>query len=179
GFGMSAILFSFATLAAALYLKVFHGTSLILTPLPTLAVMMFSIGVLSTLMGLLAEMLNRTYHESQAKPVYRIARDVQARAPEDTCRCAGSPDSSALATKPSSGGWQTASPTAGRMLTVAWLIRPGACTWATGACRSSTTPAAPSRCRPRTAPCPSYSPARSTTSGTSGVNWKPAASASA
>lgn len=84
GFGMSAILFSFATLAAALYLKVFHGTSLILTPLPTLAVMMFSIGVLSTLMGLLAEMLNRTYHESQAKPVYRIARVVQARAPEDT-----------------------------------------------------------------------------------------------
>jgi hypothetical protein len=28
-------------------------------------------------MGLLAEMLNRTYHESQAKPVYRIDRIVR------------------------------------------------------------------------------------------------------
>ncbi len=83
GFGMAAILFSFATLAAALLLKLLYGTSLILTPLPTLAVMMFSIGVLSILMGLLAEMLNRTYHESQAKSVYRIARVVQASAPED------------------------------------------------------------------------------------------------
>ena len=78
GFGIAAMLFSFFILAAAIALKVLNGTSLILTPLPTLAVMMFSIGVLSTLMGLVAEMLSRTYHESQAKPVYRIARIVQA-----------------------------------------------------------------------------------------------------
>nr|WP_202840104.1 glycosyltransferase family 2 protein [Luteimonas saliphila] len=83
GFGIVAMLFSFATLAAALALKVLQGTSLILTPLPTLAVMMFSIGVLSILMGLLAEMLNRTYHESQAKSVYRIARVVQSAPRED------------------------------------------------------------------------------------------------
>lgn len=31
-------------------------------------------GILSILMGMLAEMLNRIYHESQAKPVYRIVR---------------------------------------------------------------------------------------------------------
>jgi len=78
GFGIAAMVFSFAILALALALKVLNGTSLILTPLPTLAVMMFSIGILSILMGLLAEMLSRTYHESQSKPVYRIARIVQA-----------------------------------------------------------------------------------------------------
>ena len=62
----------------AVALKIFEGVSFILTPLPTLAVMLFAIGILSILMGLLAEMLNRTYHESQSKPVYRIGRIVQA-----------------------------------------------------------------------------------------------------
>jgi len=73
-FGLATILSSMFVLAFALVLKLEKGTSLILTPLPTLAVMLFAIGVLSILMGLLAEMLNRTYHESQAKPVYRISR---------------------------------------------------------------------------------------------------------
>src|SRR5690606_34919833 len=78
GFGIAAMMFSFAILALALALKVLNGTSLILTPLPPLAGMMFLIVVLIILMGLLAEMLSRTYHESQSKPVYRIARIVQA-----------------------------------------------------------------------------------------------------
>ena len=80
GFGLAAIAFAFCVLALALGLKLFEGVSLILTPLPTLAVILFAIGVLSILMGLLAEMLNRTYHESQAKPVYRIGRVVRAPA---------------------------------------------------------------------------------------------------
>ena len=52
------------------------GTSLIQTPLPLLAVFLSAIGVISILMGLVAEMVNRTYHESQAKSVYRVARIV-------------------------------------------------------------------------------------------------------
>ena len=68
---------SMLVLAWALWLKL-EGVSLIQTPLPMLAVMLLAIGVLSFLMGLLAEMLNRTYHESQSKPVYRIARIVDA-----------------------------------------------------------------------------------------------------
>jgi glycosyltransferase involved in cell wall biosynthesis len=79
GFGLLSILLSFGLGSWALGLKVFAGTSLIQTPLPLLAVFAFMIGVVSILMGLLAEMINRTYHESQSKPVYRIARIVGAQ----------------------------------------------------------------------------------------------------
>ena len=81
GFGLLAILCASGAGLWALGLKFFAGTSLIQTPLPLLAVFLGATGVLSILMGLLAEMLNRTYHESQAKPVYRIARVVRAAAP--------------------------------------------------------------------------------------------------
>jgi len=79
GFGLLAIACSLLAGVWALGLKVFGGVSLIQTPLPLLAVFLGAVGVLSILMGLLAEMLNRTYHESQAKPVYRVARVVRAR----------------------------------------------------------------------------------------------------
>jgi dolichol-phosphate mannosyltransferase len=46
--------------------------SFILTPLPLLSVMAFITGVLSILMGLLAELLVRTYYESQQKRPYAI-----------------------------------------------------------------------------------------------------------
>ena len=79
GFGLLAFALAFAAGIWALCLKFFGNTSLIQTPLPLLAVFLSMIGVISILMGLLAEMINRTYHESQAKPVYRIARIVGDR----------------------------------------------------------------------------------------------------
>jgi hypothetical protein len=72
GFGVLSILLGGATGVWALVLKLFFGVSLIQTPLPLLTVFLGAIGVLSVLMGLLAEMLNRTYHESQGKSVYRV-----------------------------------------------------------------------------------------------------------
>lgn len=42
------------------------------TPLPVLAMMMLGLGVQFFLMGLIAEMLVRTYHESQNKPIYTV-----------------------------------------------------------------------------------------------------------
>lgn len=42
------------------------------TPLPVLAMVMLGLGVQFFLMGLIAEMLVRTYHESQGKPIYTI-----------------------------------------------------------------------------------------------------------
>lgn len=78
GFGLFSILCAIVAGLWALGLKVFAGTSLILTPLPLVAVFLGAVGVLSILMGLLAEMLNRTYHESQSKAVYRVARVVRA-----------------------------------------------------------------------------------------------------
>lgn len=79
-FGFASILASLLAAAWAVWLKLADGVSLIQTPLPMLAVIMFAIGIMSILMGLLAEMLNRTYHESQAKPVYRVSRIVEQSA---------------------------------------------------------------------------------------------------
>lgn len=81
GFGLFALLVSLIAGVWALWLKFFGATSLIQTPLPLLSIFFAVTGILSILMGLLAEMLNRTYHESQAKPVYRIARIVRRDGP--------------------------------------------------------------------------------------------------
>jgi glycosyltransferase involved in cell wall biosynthesis len=48
------------------------------TPLPLLVILFGLVGALSILLGLLAEMLTRTYHESQAKPVYSLAAPTPA-----------------------------------------------------------------------------------------------------
>jgi dolichol-phosphate mannosyltransferase len=72
GFGLCAIGASFVSGTAMVYLKLAHGLSMILTPLPLLSAMTFLVGFMSLLMGLLAEMLSRTYFESQAKPPYTV-----------------------------------------------------------------------------------------------------------
>lgn len=82
GFGFLSILFGILAGVWALGLKFFAATSLIQTPLPLLSVFLCAVGALSILMGLLAEMLNRTYHESQDKPVYRISHVMRRQASE-------------------------------------------------------------------------------------------------
>ena len=77
GFGFLSLVFGMAAGVWALGLKFFGGVSLIQTPLPLLSIFLGAIGILSVLMGLLAEMLNRTYHESQGKAVYQIGRIVR------------------------------------------------------------------------------------------------------
>lgn len=46
------------------------------TPLPVLAMIMFALGVQFFLLGLIAEMGVRTYHESQGKPIYTIRETI-------------------------------------------------------------------------------------------------------
>ena len=46
--------------------------SFIPTPLPLLVVLAFITGVMSILMGLIAEIIMRTYYESQGKQVYLV-----------------------------------------------------------------------------------------------------------
>ncbi len=78
-FGMFGIIaFAVSLLAGlwAVFLKLVEGVSFILTPLPILAVVMFAVGVQFFMMGLLAEMLVRTYHESQAKPIYMVRERI-------------------------------------------------------------------------------------------------------
>ena len=76
GFGMLNILISGIAGLGAVYLKFAHGTSFILTPLPLLTVLTFITGVMSILMGLLAEIIMRTYHESQDKPIYLVKNTI-------------------------------------------------------------------------------------------------------
>ena len=75
GFGLASIALSFASGVLALYLKFFEHTSFISTPLPLLVVLSFITGVMSILMGLIAEIIMRTYYESQGKQVY-LVRDT-------------------------------------------------------------------------------------------------------
>jgi glycosyltransferase involved in cell wall biosynthesis len=75
GFGIFSLLLSALATLYMLYLKVFEGVSMILTPLPLIATMTFLVGFISILMGLLAEMLVRTYFESQQRPAYGV-RDL-------------------------------------------------------------------------------------------------------
>ena len=75
-FGFLAFLLSIIAGVWALFLKIFEGTSFILTPLPIITVVMLAISVQFFLMGLLAELLVRTYHESQDKAIYTVREKI-------------------------------------------------------------------------------------------------------
>jgi glycosyltransferase involved in cell wall biosynthesis len=72
GIGILSMFFATVLGIWAVYLKFFEDLSFNRTPLPLLAVFAGMIGVVCILMGLLAEILMRTWHESQDKRVYAI-----------------------------------------------------------------------------------------------------------
>ena len=53
-----------------------HHADLVQTPLPIMAMVSLVLGIQFFLMGLLAEMLVRTYHESQAKSIYAVREKI-------------------------------------------------------------------------------------------------------
>jgi len=53
-----------------------HHADFIQTPLPVLAMVMLVLGIQFFLMGLLAEMQVRTYHESQSKAIYAVRERI-------------------------------------------------------------------------------------------------------
>lgn len=75
-FGMIAFLISMVAGITAVYFKYGRGVSFILTPLPLITVVMLAISVQFFLMGLLAELLVRTYHESQDKAIYAVRERI-------------------------------------------------------------------------------------------------------
>jgi len=79
-FGMLAFLISILAGLYAVFLKLFHKADFVQTPLPILAIVMFAVGIQFLLMGLLAEMLVRTYHESQSKAIYAVRERVGFKA---------------------------------------------------------------------------------------------------
>jgi glycosyltransferase involved in cell wall biosynthesis len=76
GAGLASFGLAFFAAIYAVYLKLFAGTSFVQTPLPLLAVFSALTGIVCFLMGLLAEMLTRVYHESQGKTTY-VVRSVR------------------------------------------------------------------------------------------------------
>ncbi len=81
-FGTLGLLSAFGGVLAGLYLtyqKLILGYNIGQRPLLLLAVLLVVIGVQLITMGLLAEMLTRTYHESQDKPIYIVREVVNAR----------------------------------------------------------------------------------------------------
>src|SRR5215212_4425222 len=56
--------------------RTFYGVPVFTSPLLQVGVMFFIMGFQSVLMGLIAELLARTYHESQQKPTYTIRKTI-------------------------------------------------------------------------------------------------------
>lgn len=70
--GFWSFFFSLVILSIAVFLRFSYGISLIQTPLPTLSGVLLIIGTQFFLMGIIAEMMMRTYYESQGKRPYMI-----------------------------------------------------------------------------------------------------------
>jgi hypothetical protein len=58
------------------YLKLAYGISLTERPLLLLAILLVMIGVQFISMGLIGELIVRTYHESQGKQIYTVREEL-------------------------------------------------------------------------------------------------------
>src|SRR5204863_2107389 len=92
--GLLSMVISTGAGGAAIYYKFFGNKSFIETPLPLLFVMAFITGAMCLLMGLLAELLVRTYYESQDKKTYSISAISAAQPPPPSTEL-GVPDTAA------------------------------------------------------------------------------------
>jgi glycosyltransferase involved in cell wall biosynthesis len=78
-FGGAGAVLMFIGAADLLYLflrRTFYAVPVFTSPLLQVGVMFFIMGFQSILMGLIAELLARTYHESQQKPTYTIRKTI-------------------------------------------------------------------------------------------------------
>jgi hypothetical protein len=80
-FGLVGLVCAVAGLALTAELgfeRIVLGVRLGGRPIVLLAILLVVVGVQFVSLGLLGEMLVRTYHESQAKPIYRVREVVEA-----------------------------------------------------------------------------------------------------
>ncbi len=77
--GLASLFGSFGLLIGVIYARIRHDFLLANNSLFLLAVLLFMLGVQFIAMGLLGEVIVRTYHESQGKPTYVIADTVNLR----------------------------------------------------------------------------------------------------
>ncbi|HET7009805.1 MAG TPA: glycosyltransferase family 2 protein [Anaerolineales bacterium] len=76
GAGLGMIAASFVVLLVLIARRIMLDEHMIRSPLLLLSVTAFILGAQAILMGLLAELTVRTYHESQAKPTYSVRRVI-------------------------------------------------------------------------------------------------------
>jgi len=72
GAGIALMAVSTLTLLSLMIRRVFFNISVLGSPFFQMSAMFFILGFQSILMGLIAELLARTYHESQHKPTYTV-----------------------------------------------------------------------------------------------------------
>lgn len=76
GTGIFLILLSFLTLLFLMVRRLWVGIPVTSSPFFQMSSMFLILGFQSILMGLIAEMLVRTYHESQSKPTYTVRKVI-------------------------------------------------------------------------------------------------------
>jgi len=77
GAGTILIFIGGFTLLFLLIRRVLAGVSVVRSPFFSVSTMILIMGFQSILMGLIAELLARTYHESQQKPIYTVRKVMQ------------------------------------------------------------------------------------------------------
>jgi hypothetical protein len=77
--GLLSIFSSFVLLLAVLWARVWYDMPLANNSMFLLAVLFFILGGQFIAMGLLGEVIVRTYHESRGKPTYVIAKTLNVR----------------------------------------------------------------------------------------------------
>jgi glycosyltransferase involved in cell wall biosynthesis len=82
GFGLAALFLGGVSFIYMIALKLFADVSMISTPLPLVIVMAVLTGISSILMGLLAEILVRTYFESQQRTNYVVRERINFESAE-------------------------------------------------------------------------------------------------
>lgn len=78
GTGVVLILISLAALLFLIFRRIFFAVDMLGSPIFQLSTMVLIMGFQSILMGLIAELLARTYHESQGKPTYTVRKVIRA-----------------------------------------------------------------------------------------------------
>ncbi|HPB81868.1 MAG TPA: glycosyltransferase family 2 protein [Spirochaetota bacterium] len=72
GFGFLLMVLSFFSFAGVIFMKFYNNLSMNRNPLLFLTVMLVIMSIIFIMLGILAEILIRIYHESQDKPPYKV-----------------------------------------------------------------------------------------------------------
>jgi glycosyltransferase involved in cell wall biosynthesis len=79
GVGIGTIFLSAITLIFLALRRIFFSTSVLGSPFFQISIMFFALGFQTILMGLIAELLMRTYHETSNKPTYTIREVINGK----------------------------------------------------------------------------------------------------